>query len=622
MMDSKRILIHPAALFLGLFAFAVTGLASADPPTRVARLGYISGVVSFSPGGEDNWVQAIINRPVTTGDRLWADTNARAELQVGSAVIRMGASTSVTVLNLDDRTAQFTLAQGTLNVRVRSMSPDQVYEVDTPNLAFSIKRAGDYRINVDASGNSTSVAVRKGQAEVYGEGASHVVNERQSYTFSGTGLRDYQYARVTADDEFDRWSYDRDRRLENSVSARYVSQQLIGAEDLDDQGTWRVNAEYGNVWLPRVAVGWSPYHDGHWIWVAPWGWTWVDDAPWGFAVSHYGRWADIGGSWGWVPGPIYAQPIYAPALVAFLGGSHFSLSLSLGNVANVGWFPLCPYDVYQPAYAASRNYFTNINISNTTINNTTITNIYNNPTATTLTNLAYGNRRVPGAVTAVPAAAFVQSQSIARTAVPVSRDQIGRAPVTSIAALAPIRTSVTGLAATSMARPPAEILARSVVARVAPPSSPVPFAAMQRQLNAKPGKPLEANAVAALQANTFGTVPANVRLISPEARAAATLGPQRMIEAAQPQSNNVARSPANAATSPRPVETRRDYQPPQSVVPRPPETRRIDNAQFVSRPPANAAPSPRPVETRRDYQPPLGATRPESRKDQDARGGT
>ena len=60
--------------------------------------------------------------------------------------------------------------------------------------------------------------------------------------------------------------------------------------------------EYGQVWYPQVAPDWVPYREGSWAYVAPWGWTWVDSEPWGFAPFHYGRWADIGGRWGWVPG--------------------------------------------------------------------------------------------------------------------------------------------------------------------------------------------------------------------------------------------------------------------------------------------------------------------------------
>ncbi|MEJ0003193.1 MAG: DUF6600 domain-containing protein [Pararobbsia sp.] len=79
---------------------------------------------------------------------------------------------------------------------------------------------------------------------------------------------------------------------------------MPGYEDLDANGTWEESPDYGAVWIPRVAVGWAPYHQGHWAWVAPWGWTWVDDAPWGFAPFHYGRWAYYRNNWAWVPGPV------------------------------------------------------------------------------------------------------------------------------------------------------------------------------------------------------------------------------------------------------------------------------------------------------------------------------
>ncbi len=127
----------------------------------------------------------------------------------------------------------------------------------------------------------------------------------------------------------------RDRSEDASVSARYVSREIPGYEDLDANGTWRSDPNYGEVWVPTVAVTaqWAPYHQGHWTWIAPWGWTWIDDAPWGFAPFHYGRWAYLGNAWAWVPGPVVvAQPVYAPALVAFVGGggggSHWGVDLA------------------------------------------------------------------------------------------------------------------------------------------------------------------------------------------------------------------------------------------------------------------------------------------------------
>ena len=316
---------------MGALAVVVSCAALADPPTRVARLAHMSGTITFSPAGEEDWAIAQANRPVVTGDRLWADANSHVELQIGDAAVRIGNETSVNVLNLDDQVGQFQLAQGTLNLRVRRVGGNQFYEIDTPNLAFSVRRPGVYRIDVDPQGNTTTLRVLNGEGEAWGEGAAYVIGAGQLYAFTGQGLRDYQIGALPQPDEFDRWAADRDRREETATSARFVSPDLIGYSDLDEYGTWRDVQGYGNVWVPTsVASGWAPYHNGHWAWIDPWGWTWIDDAPWGFAPFHYGRWAYLQSRWCWVPGPRTVRPVYAPALVAFVGGGGFSLSVSSG----------------------------------------------------------------------------------------------------------------------------------------------------------------------------------------------------------------------------------------------------------------------------------------------------
>ncbi len=498
-------------LLFGITSISASGIVLADPPTRVARLGYAGGAVSYSPAGENDWVAAPLNLPLITGDRLWADSGAQDELQIGSAAIRMGGNTSMTILNLDDRVAQLQLSQGTLNVHVRRLGRDEVFEIDTPNLAFSLLEPGDYRIDVDPDGNATTLAVRRGQGEADGEGAAYMVEAGQSYRFAGAGLRDYQYQALPPADEFDRWSAERDRRVENSASARYVSRDMIGYEDLDDHGSWRTVSGYGNVWMPsHVAADWAPYRDGHWAWVDPWGWTWVDDAPWGFAVSHYGRWVNMNNNWGWVPGPIAARPVYAPALVAFVGGSGFHLAISGGNVAGVAWFPLGPQDVYRPSYKVSLNYFANINTSSTTVNRTNITNVYNN---INVTNITYINRTVPGAVVAVPATAFSRSQPVSKSAVSLTKDEIGKAPVVTVAAVAPVAASVKGASAPAHT-PPAVALMRAVVVKTAPPAAPVPFTSRQAAMAANPGRPLDTAALANIKPAVSLQTP-QIKLVHP-----------------------------------------------------------------------------------------------------------
>lgn len=508
----EQSLRRPAMALLTCFAMlAFSGTASADPPSRVARLGYVDGAVSYSPAGENDWVEASINRPLTNGDRLWADARSRAEIQVGGAAIRMGADTGVSVLNLDDQITQLELTQGTLNVHVRRLDSRQVFEVDTPNLAFSLRQPGEYRIEVDPAGDATTILVRKGRGEAYGDGAAYVIDARQAYRFTGSDLRDYRYVEAPRLDEFDRWSIDRDRHYDASISARYVSQDVVGYQDLDANGTWRVDVTYGNVWVPnRVDAGWAPYRDGHWAWVDPWGWTWVDDAPWGFAVSHYGRWANLQGTWGWIPGPVRSRAYYAPALVVFIGGDNFQISISSGSVGGVAWFPLGPREVYRPAYRVSRDYFQNLNRSNTVINTTVINNYYDNRN---VTNVVYANRHVAGAVVAVPTTAFVQSQRVSRAAVHVSREALVSAPVATTALVAPTHTSVHGTGARTD-KPPSRVFDRPVVARTAPPAAHAGFAAQQQQLIATPGRPLDENARKETTAAPAARVP-KVKVITP-----------------------------------------------------------------------------------------------------------
>src|SRR5882724_4420055 len=295
---------------------------TADPPTRVARLALIRGDVSFVPAGENDWVQAQLNRPLITGDKLWTDRNSRTELEIGSSTIRMDENTSFDFLNLDDKTAQVELTQGTLNLRVRRLYDEQTYEIDTPTLAFVVNRVGEYRVTVEPNGQATTVSVFHGGGDTYGEGnARFRVEEGQSVTFNDAQLQDYQSNALPPPDEFDNFSRERDTRWDHARSRQYVSEDVIGYQDLDDNGDWDDVPEYGHVWYPTtVAVGWSPYHYGHWGWVGAYGWSWVDDASWGFAPFHYGRWAFIGNRWGWCPGPIDVRPVYAPALVAFIGG--------------------------------------------------------------------------------------------------------------------------------------------------------------------------------------------------------------------------------------------------------------------------------------------------------------
>ncbi|MDP9113679.1 MAG: FecR protein, partial [Acidobacteriota bacterium] len=389
-----------------------------DPPSRAARLSFLTGTVSFQPGGVEDWVPAALNRPLTTGDQLWTEGGSRAELNLGSAALRLNSRTNFTFLNLDDGITQVQLSSGTLSVRLRRLDDRETFEIDTPQIAFTLQRPGEYRVEVNERGDATLVTVRAGQGEAVAGDQTQPIYARQQVRASETGnaplVFDERDAPVA--DGFDNFCMDRDRREDRSESARHVSREMPGYADLDANGVWREDQQYGWIWAPRVDPGWAPYHDGHWAWIAPWGWTWVDDAPWGYAPFHYGRWANAGGVWVWVPGPPAVRPVYAPALVAWVGGPRLGVSLAIGGGAAVGWFALGPGEIWAPAYRASPRYFTQVNISNTVVSrNVNITNVYTNVYVNrTDTNFTYVNRNVNGAVTAVPQNAMVTGRPVAQ----------------------------------------------------------------------------------------------------------------------------------------------------------------------------------------------------------------
>jgi len=479
-----------------------TSSAAVDPPTRVARLSLIQGAVSFVPAGENDWVQAEINRPLISGDKLWTDRGGRAELQIGASAIRVDQQSSFHFLNLDDNVAQIELTQGTINLRVRRIYDGQSYEVDTPTLAFVINRVGEYRIDVAPDGNGTIVTAFHGGGDAYGEaGARFRIEEGQSVRFNNPQLADYDSNPVPSPDEFDRFCFERDGRWDNSRSRQYVSEDIIGYDDLDSNGSWDASPDYGNVWYPsQVDAGWTPYSYGRWTWVGAYGWTWVDSSPWGFAPFHYGRWAYIGNRWGWCPGPAHVRPYYAPALVAFVGGGGARLSFSVGGP--VGWFPLGPSDVYVPSYRVSRNYFTNVNVYNTRINNVTINNFYGNYQRGNFdySRVNYANRNVANAVTAVRGDVFVNSREVRGSVIPVNRETFANARVAGFAAIAPTRQSLAFNGGARAAAPPQAVQARNIIAATRPPAPVASFAQRENLLQRDPGRALPVNQLRAAPA--------------------------------------------------------------------------------------------------------------------------
>jgi hypothetical protein len=460
-MPHLRILISAVvlALFPGLWA---GGAHAADPPALAGRLSYVDGTVSFHAAGQAQWSYAGVNYPVTSGESFWTEPGGRDEIQIGSSVVRMDNASELDVLRLDSTITQLQLDQGTINFRLVRNDPNHPVEIETPHGAVSLVQPGTYHIDAGSDTMPTVVAMLEGEARFIGPHSYLDIQAGEQATALGDPARYTMAEAITT--PFDDWALQRDARERERKTAKYVSPEVTGAEDLDNYGAWQTVPQYGPVWIPAsVPAEWAPYHDGHWAWVEPWGWTWIDGQPWGFAPFHYGRWAQVNQHWAWVPGPIVQQPVYAPALVAFTGGLPGVGIGIAGLAASIGWLPLAPDEVYYPPYHPSLNYLRHVNQG--AVPQAQLRIINNNYTTINRTVNNYANA---GAATAVPGQAFVNARPVQSAATAVT-PQMRAAPVTA---------SLTSLQPTAVSRVAALPSRRNAVA---PAEAPGPTAAQQHE---------------------------------------------------------------------------------------------------------------------------------------------
>ena len=437
------------------------GAVDLDPPTRAARLSYVEGAVSVQPAGVEDWSAGRINRPLSSGDQLWSDRGSRAETDLGSAILGVAGSSLVALLDLGDAAVQLRIGAGRADITLRDSDPGGPFEIDAPNAAVSLVQPGSYRIAVDSAGNTT-VALRDGEAQIITSASQSIIlRDGQGAQFGPNGA--VEVAPLGPADEFDRWCAQRALRwVSDQPASGDVSSDIVGAEDLADNGEWSDEPDYGYVWYPtQVAPDWAPYRYGRWLWVSPWGWTWMDNAPWGYAPFHYGRWAYLRQGWAWVPAPPGGRAVYAPALVAWMGGP---------DALDVGWLPLAPGEVYLPAHRVSARYLQEVNLSNTIIvNSGSIASVYQNPGL----QRRYANRDAPRALSVVAQSSFTSGQPIAAHIIAPPPQWLTAVATPRPPAIAPSPRSVLVPGAqTPVKRPPVAILNRPVLARREPPAAP------------------------------------------------------------------------------------------------------------------------------------------------------
>jgi hypothetical protein len=339
---------------------ALSTLALADPPARVGRVALAQGQVTISADVGEEASPALVNWPLTSRNLVTTAAGARTDLRVGSTAIRLDGDSSLEVVELDDDNLRLRLHYGSASIRIVNADVLPGFELSTPQARVRMQQPGRLRVDADAKPDTSTVNVFDGVAVVEGGGSTLTVRAGRRAELYQDDVRTAQ----ARSDAFDEWSLARDRYSAGSTAERYVTSEMTGYEDLDRYGSWRDDSEYGPLWLPSVSSSWVPYRDGRWTWLDPWGWTWVDNAPWGYAPFHYGRWVHVNKRWAWAPGrhDRRHRPVWAPALVGWVGGSNWNLAFDGRNRrAAQGWYPLSPHDRFVPNYRTSDDHVARLN---------------------------------------------------------------------------------------------------------------------------------------------------------------------------------------------------------------------------------------------------------------------
>lgn len=415
-------------------AFGQQGSSSNDPPSRVGRLAFTQGTVSFHDAERTDWEPAAINTPLSTGDALWTEPDAHAEVSIAGTRVRMDGATQVDMLTLDDRSTRLQVDQGRVDIKTFAYDAKQPYDLVTPRGVATLQQQGDYYVEAGSTEDPTRLGVRAGAAQFQApDGRVLAVRAGEVAEITGDGSSMELHTIQSPPPPMPQYWAARDKQVVYDQPPQYLSASITGYEDLNYYGTWQNDPEYGQVWYVRdVPSGWSPYTTGRWDYQPVYGWTWIDEQPWGFAPYHYGRWAQRNNRWFWVPPERSRPAVYAPALVAFVGGTELGLALGAQNRQPVGWFPLGPREAYVPPYTTNRDYYRRLNYS-ARVQDRILDDRWQRAQRheAVAQQQNWLNRRF---TTVVPAETFARSQPVQRAAIRVSADKVATAPVAAIAA--------------------------------------------------------------------------------------------------------------------------------------------------------------------------------------------
>jgi len=334
-----------AALFLA--ASSTGSLMAADevpqyegiPSYSVTRLKIFEGTVWVRTPDSGEWEEFRNNSPLPEQARVSVPEDSEAELQFhGGQFMLLTGGTELDLRRQEEDLTEFHLRAGEIRFDLpeEDFSPVRVQVPTGARVDFPVP--GKYWV-IAPEDEDPRLVVRAGEATVTTDRGESTVRRGEEARI-GLDVRVGPYAGGPEEKGAEEPTL--------SDEEREAGVPPAAANELREYGEWVYSSEYGYVWRPRVAPGWSPYYYGQWTWISPYGWTWISYEPWGWYPYHYGYWyTDPVFGWVWYPFrsfvsvsfvfghyryPHYHRRVYfVPATVRFVGYG-----------SGVRWVPLRP----------------------------------------------------------------------------------------------------------------------------------------------------------------------------------------------------------------------------------------------------------------------------------------
>jgi hypothetical protein len=268
---------------------------SGIPAYSVARLKIFEGSVWVRTPDSGDWEEYFHNSPLAERSRISVPEGSEAEVQFhGGQFVLLTGGTEVDIREMHENKTEFLLRSGEIRFYLpeSDFSPVQLLVPNEGTLDFPVP--GQYWVTAGEGGDSRLV-VRSGEATIRGKGREFPVNAGEEASIG----RDVRVGKYSGDVS---GGYEAPPPLTEEEEKAKIPP--AAAYELREYGDWVQTPEYGYVWRPRVAKGWSPYYYGRWEWVSPYGWTWIAYEPWGWYPYHYGYWYNHY-SFGWVWYPFH-----------------------------------------------------------------------------------------------------------------------------------------------------------------------------------------------------------------------------------------------------------------------------------------------------------------------------